>query len=78
MKTLKPEEFNLLRECLTSCSDDEPEAIATDEQCRIIRELWERGLVVPCHCDGHEFPHAKITSLGMTALECARALEKTG
>ena len=77
MKTLAPDELDLLRKSVGSCATDDGD-IANEEQCRIISILRDRGLVVPCYCDGSDLPHPKVTNLGITALECASVLEKTG
>lgn len=58
----------------TSCSTDTDD-LATDADIDVIRRLLERLLVAPCWCDGWDIPHPKITPLGRTALDCAKALE---
>lgn len=81
MKTLAPAELYLLLESVGSCASASQQAfatIATEEQCRIISILCARSLVIPCYCDGNDLPHPKVTHLGLIALECAKAMEKTG
>jgi len=73
MRKLLPEEVGLLRTCVGACTSDN-DGVATEEECRIISLLHERGLVVACYCDGNEFPHAKVTPLGLIALVCAKVL----
>ncbi|MGA7119068.1 MAG: hypothetical protein WBY94_03175 [Polyangiaceae bacterium] len=76
MRTLTTEERDILGACVNACGHPSQRLSAGAELAVLLR-LEGRGLISRCWCDGFVAPHPKVTPLGRTALECARALEMT-
>ena len=76
MRTLSAEERNVLAQCVDACGRT-TQVLSEGEELALLLRLESRGLIGRCSCDGFVAPHPKVTPLGRTALECARALEMT-
>jgi hypothetical protein len=77
VKTLSTEELEVLKLAVHSCAPGPGKRRMADPNLgAIIWRLIERGILALCQCDADDtVPHAAITPLGRTALECAKALE---